>query len=156
MSCPASLTLCCPPPLPRTAALDESGDEADDVPEGAVRFELDAAEVEAALAEDGLEVEAREEVDVPDDLLGDDDVAAIVADAIDAGLVQKHLYTANYPDPDLLIRTSGEMRLSNFLTWQLSYTEIYVTKTFWPDFRKADLFEAVEEYGNRHRRYGGL
>ena len=77
-------------------------------------------------------------------------------DAIDAGLVQKHLYTANYPDPDLLIRTSGEMRLSNFLTWQLSYTEIYVTKTFWPDFRKADLFEAVEEYGNRHRRYGGL
>ena len=81
---------------------------------------------------------------------------AIDENAIDLDLFHNHLYTAAYPDPDLLIRTSGEMRISNFLLWQLSYTEIYVTKKFWPDFRKSDLLEAVEDYGNRHRRYGGL
>jgi len=69
---------------------------------------------------------------------------------------QRHLYTAAYPDPDLLIRTSGELRLSNFLLWQLSYTEIYVTPTLWPDFRKADLMEAVRAYGERERRFGGI
>jgi undecaprenyl diphosphate synthase len=68
----------------------------------------------------------------------------------------KHLYTRYYPDPDLLIRTSGEMRLSNFLLWQMSYTEIFVTKKLWPDFRKPDLLEAIREYGSRQRRYGGL
>ena len=76
--------------------------------------------------------------------------------SIDPALFSKHLYTRTYPDPDLLIRTSGEMRLSNFLLWQLSYTEFYITPTFWPDFRKADLFEAVREYGNRHRRFGAI
>lgn len=73
---------------------------------------------------------------------------------IDAEMFSKHLYTRYYPDPDLLIRTSGELRLSNFLLWQLSYTEIYVTPKLWPDFSKADLREAVEEYGRRQRRYG--
>ena len=63
---------------------------------------------------------------------------------IDVEMFSKHLYTRYYPDPDLLIRTSGEMRLSNFLLWQLSYTEMYVTPKFWPDFGKEDLFEAVE------------
>ena len=67
-----------------------------------------------------------------------------------------YLYTRGYPDPDLLIRTSGEMRLSNFLLWQLSYTEIYFTRTLWPDFRKEDLLEAVQDYANRQRRYGSL
>ena len=76
--------------------------------------------------------------------------------AIDAEMFGQHLYTRRYPDPDLLIRTSGEMRLSNFLLWQLSYTEIYFTRTLWPDFRKQDLLEAVEDYGNRQRRYGSL
>ena len=76
--------------------------------------------------------------------------------AVDLDFFHNHLYTAAYPDPDLLIRTSGEMRISNFLLWQLSYTEIYVTKKFWPEFRKSDLLEAVEDFGNRHRRYGGL
>ena len=76
--------------------------------------------------------------------------------AIDAELFARHLYTHAYPDPDLLIRTSGEMRLSNFLLWQLSYTEIYFTRTLWPDFRKEDLLEAVQDYGNRQRRYGSL
>jgi undecaprenyl diphosphate synthase len=67
-----------------------------------------------------------------------------------------HLDTAGLPDPDLLIRTSGEMRLSNFLLWQLSYTEIYVTSTLWPDFRKEDFLDALAHYGIRNRRYGGV
>lgn len=75
---------------------------------------------------------------------------------IDPELFSRHLYTRSYPDPDLLIRTSGEMRLSNFLLWQLSYTEIYFTKTLWPDFRKEDLLEAIHDYSNRQRRYGSL
>jgi undecaprenyl diphosphate synthase len=67
---------------------------------------------------------------------------------------EKYLYTKGIPDPDLLIRTSGEMRLSNFLLWQLSYTEIYVTDTLWPDFRKKDLDKAITEFQKRERRYG--
>jgi undecaprenyl diphosphate synthase len=68
----------------------------------------------------------------------------------------QHLYTAQIPDPDLLIRTSGELRISNFLLWQCSYAEFVVTPTLWPDFRKPQFFEALEEYARRHRRYGGL
>ena len=68
----------------------------------------------------------------------------------------QHLYTHNLPDPDLLIRTSGEMRVSNFLLWQISYTELVVTNTLWPDFRKAQFYAALEEYNRRHRRFGGL
>jgi undecaprenyl diphosphate synthase len=70
--------------------------------------------------------------------------------------VSQHLYTRNYPDPDLLIRTSGEMRISNFLLWQISYAELVVTPTLWPDFRKPQFFAAIEEYAGRHRRFGGL
>lgn len=68
----------------------------------------------------------------------------------------QHLYTRNWPDPDLMIRTSGEMRISNFLLWQISYTELVVTQTLWPDFRKPQFYEALEEYNRRHRRFGGL
>src|SRR5437879_8189758 len=75
---------------------------------------------------------------------------------IDVEMFSKHLYTRYYPDPDLLIRTSGEMRLSNFLLWQLSYTVMYVTSKLWPDFNKKELFAAVEEYGVRQRRYGAV
>ena len=75
---------------------------------------------------------------------------------IDAELVSRHLYTRCYPDPDLLIRTSGEMRLSNFLLWQLSYTEIVITQKLWPDFSKDDLREAISDFNKRHRRYGGV
>jgi undecaprenyl diphosphate synthase len=64
------------------------------------------------------------------------------------------LYTGDIPDPDLLIRTSGEMRISNFLLWQLAYAEIYITKVLWPDFRGKHLIEAVEEYNRRERRFG--
>ena len=75
---------------------------------------------------------------------------------IDEQVVAQHLYTKNLPDPDLLIRTSGEMRISNFLLWQISYTELVVTNTLWPDFRKAQFYAALEEYNRRHRRFGGL
>jgi undecaprenyl diphosphate synthase len=68
----------------------------------------------------------------------------------------QHLYTRNMPDPDLLIRTSGEMRVSNFLLWQISYAEMVITSTLWPDFRKPQFFAALEEFHNRHRRFGGL
>ena len=68
----------------------------------------------------------------------------------------QHLYTRNIPDPDLLIRTSGEMRVSNFLLWQISYAELVITPTLWPDFRKPQFFAALEEYARRHRRFGGV
>ncbi len=73
---------------------------------------------------------------------------------INEQVISQHLYTRNFPDPDLLIRTSGEMRVSNFLLWQISYAELVVTQTLWPDFRKPQFFEALEEYTRRHRRFG--
>ncbi len=73
---------------------------------------------------------------------------------IDEKLFSEHLYTGNKPDPDLLIRTSGEMRLSNFLLWQLAYSEIYVTPVLWPDFRNMELFDAIIDYQKRERRFG--
>jgi undecaprenyl diphosphate synthase len=70
--------------------------------------------------------------------------------------VSQHLWTRHLPDPDLLIRTSGEMRVSNFLLWQISYAEFVITPTLWPDFRKLQLYSALEEYAKRHRRFGGV
>ena len=75
---------------------------------------------------------------------------------IDNHTITEHLDTREYPDPDLLIRTSGEFRLSNFLLWQLSYAEFFITSKNWPDFRKSDFREAVENYSRRHRRFGRL
>ncbi|PWU00952.1 MAG: isoprenyl transferase [Terriglobia bacterium] len=75
---------------------------------------------------------------------------------LDEELIASNLYTASCPDPDLLIRTSGEMRISNFLLWQIAYAELYVTGTLWPDFTRRDLLEAIVEYQKRDRRYGGL
>ncbi len=75
---------------------------------------------------------------------------------IDEQSISDHLYTRGYPDPDLLIRTSGELRLSNFLLWQVAYAEIWVTETLWPDFTQKDLFQAIIDYQKRERRYGGL
>jgi undecaprenyl diphosphate synthase len=74
----------------------------------------------------------------------------------DEQTVSEHLYTSGLPDPDLLIRTSGEMRVSNFLLWQIAYAEIYVTETLWPDFSRARLLEALVDFQKRERRYGGL
>ena len=75
---------------------------------------------------------------------------------ITQALFIQRLYTANIPDPDMLIRTSGEFRLSNFLLWQLSYTEIHVTPKLWPDFRKTDFLNALNDFSQRSRRYGGV
>lgn len=77
-------------------------------------------------------------------------------DAIDAETFSAELYTGGLPDPDLLIRTSGEFRLSNFMLWQLAYSEIYITSVLWPDFTRQDLFRAVGEYQRRERRFGRL
>jgi undecaprenyl diphosphate synthase len=95
-----------------------------------------------------------------------DAINAIVEDArlegrlphlrIDEDVIASRLYTADLPDPDLLIRTSGEMRISNFLLWQIAYAELYVTDTLWPDFRRIDLLHAILEYQKRDRRFGGL
>ena len=78
------------------------------------------------------------------------------AEEVDEQRISDFLYTAGQPDPDLLIRTSGEMRVSNFLLWQIAYAEIWVTDTLWPDFRKRDLLEAILAYQKRDRRYGGI
>ena len=75
---------------------------------------------------------------------------------INEDTIASHLYTAGVPDPDLLVRTSGEMRISNFLLWQISYAEIVVTPKLWPDFAKEDLFAAMQEYARRNRRYGAI
>ncbi len=75
---------------------------------------------------------------------------------IDEQFFADHLYTANIDDPDLLIRTSGELRVSNFLLWQIAYAEIHVTKVLWPDFRRRHLFEAIIDFQSRERRYGGV
>ncbi|MEZ4550478.1 MAG: isoprenyl transferase [Desulfobacterales bacterium] len=79
---------------------------------------------------------------------------AFSADAIDEDIVAAHLYTANIPDPELLIRTSGEMRISNFLLWQIAYSEIAVTDTLWPDFTKDELIAILKDYQHRDRRFG--
>jgi undecaprenyl diphosphate synthase len=75
---------------------------------------------------------------------------------IDENFFADHLYTANIDDPDLLIRTSGELRVSNFLLWQIAYAEIHVTKVLWPDFRRRHLFEAIIDFQSRDRRFGGV
>jgi undecaprenyl diphosphate synthase len=91
-----------------------------------------------------------------------DAVKALLEDArrgeaqVDEDAIRARLYTAGLPDPDLLIRTSGEMRVSNFLLWQIAYAELYVTETLWPDFTRAELLEAILDYQRRNRRFGGL
>jgi undecaprenyl diphosphate synthase len=82
--------------------------------------------------------------------------SGVQADELDEQRFAGLLYTAGQPDPDLLIRTSGEMRVSNFLLWQIAYAEIYVTDTLWPDFRRRDLLDAILAYQKRERRYGGI
>lgn len=80
----------------------------------------------------------------------------IAAENVTEEDIHRHLYTTHMPDPDLLIRTSGEMRVSNYLLWQIAYTEIFVTERLWPDFRGIHLLEAIAEFQRRERRYGGL
>ena len=80
----------------------------------------------------------------------------VSADSVTLADFEKNLYTAGLPDPDLLIRTSGELRLSNYLLWQLAYSELYVTQTYWPDFSKWDFLRAIKDYQGRERRFGGV
>ena len=99
----------------------------------------------------------REEIVSAARSLAADAVAGKISPAeIDCTLFASRLQTAGIPDPDLLVRTSGEMRVSNFLLWQISYAEIVIVKKFWPDFRRNDLIESVREYQRRHRRFGAL
>ena len=82
--------------------------------------------------------------------------AGLAPENVDAAVFSDHLYTAGQPDPDLLIRTSGELRVSNFLLWQIAYAEIWVTDTRWPDFRRLHLLQSLVDFQRRERRYGGL
>jgi len=96
----------------------------------------------------------RELVDCFTKLHSDIEAGILRPEDVDEEAVEKRLYTGEWPNPDLLIRTSGEMRLSNFLLWQLAYAEMYVTDILWPDFHKKDLFRAISEYQKRDRRFG--
>ncbi len=89
-------------------------------------------------------------------LAADVQAGTLSPEAIDEDALAKRLYTQGLPDPDLLIRTSGELRLSNYLLWQLAYTEFYVTDVFWPDFSRWDMLRAIRSYQSRDRRYGGV
>ena len=128
-----------------------------------VRRELDAA-VEATSANRGLLVNLAinysgraEIVDAVNAVLDMARVNGSIGSLkFDEDQISTSLYTAECPDPDLLIRTSGEMRISNFLLWQIAYAELYITETLWPDFSRTDLLQAVLEYQKRDRRYGGL
>jgi undecaprenyl diphosphate synthase len=126
-----------------------------------VQNDLDFAMVETA-ANSGLQLNIALNYGGRSELV--DAVNAILARARQSGeplqvneaMISEHLYTAHLPDPDLLIRTSGEIRVSNFLLWQIAYAEIWVTEKLWPDFRTCDLLEALLDYQKRERRYGGL
>lgn len=88
-------------------------------------------------------------------MLKDGEEGRLKSEEVDESVVTSYLDTADIPDPDLLIRTSGELRLSNYLLWQLAYSEIYITDCLWPDFNKRELIKAIEAYSNRDRRFGG-
>lgn len=124
-----------------------------------VRDELDRT-VRATSANRGMQVNLAINYGGRAELV--DAVKALVEDArrrdvaIDEAAISARLYTAGMPDPDLLIRTSGEMRVSNFLLWQIAYAELYVTETLWPDFSRAELLRAILDYQKRDRRFGGL
>ena len=94
---------------------------------------------------------------------GRDEIVRAVREAIKEGCdpvteedISRHLYTSDSPDPDLIIRTGGDLRISNFMIWQSAYSELYVTDTLWPDFGREELIKAAEEFYKRKRRYGGL
>ena len=96
----------------------------------------------------------REMIDAVKSIVAETIAGKITPADVDEHLIASRMYTANLPDPDLLIRTSGEFRISNFLLWQLAYTEIYVSSLFWPEFRKLEFFNAISAYQKRERRFG--
>jgi undecaprenyl diphosphate synthase len=95
-------------------------------------------------------------VDAVRSLAGDVKAGRVDPDAVDEETIAARLYTAGMPDPDLLVRTAGEMRFSNYLLWQVSYAEFYVTEVCWPEFREAELHAAIREFAARNRKFGGL
>jgi undecaprenyl diphosphate synthase len=129
----------------------------------AVRNELQAA-VEATSGNRGLLVNLAinyggraELVDAVNDILETAQRDGTLSGLrLDEQMISQHLYTSRMPDPDLLIRTSGEMRISNFLLWQIAYSELYITDTLWPDFGRTDLLKAILDFQKRDRRFGGL
>jgi undecaprenyl diphosphate synthase len=130
---------------------------------GGVRHDLEAAMRETSV-NTGLQVNLAinysgraEIVDAANALVEEARRSGRIAELkIDEDAIQSRLYTSGLPDPDLMIRTSGELRISNFLLWQLAYAELYVTATLWPDFRRSDLLQAILEYQKRDRRFGGI
>jgi len=130
---------------------------------GQVREELESAMVSTARNR-GMRLNVainysgrKELVDALNAIVEDARIDGRLADLrITEETIASRLYTAGLPDPDLLIRTSGEKRISNFLLWQIAYSEIYITDTLWPDFRRTDLLEAILDYQKRDRRFGGL
>lgn len=88
-------------------------------------------------------------------IASDVEASKLKSEEINEEIFSQYLYTKGLPDPDILIRTSGECRISNFMLWQISYAEVYITDILWPDFRKKDLLEAITWFGNRQRRFGG-
>lgn len=128
-----------------------------------VRDELDAV-VEATSGNNGLRVNMAinysgraELVDALNNILDTARLEGRLSGLrLDEEMISANLYTSHLPDPDLLIRTSGEMRISNFLLWQIAYSELYVTDTLWPDFNRSELLKAILDYQKRERRYGGL
>ena len=130
---------------------------------GQVREELEAS-VEATAHNFGMRLNVAinysgraELVDAVNNLIEDAKIEGRLRDlVIDEEAISRRLYTAGLPEPDLLIRTSGEKRISNFLLWQIAYAELYVTDTLWPDFGQADLLHAIVDYQKRDRRFGGL
>ncbi|MBZ5602160.1 MAG: isoprenyl transferase [Acidobacteriia bacterium] len=122
---------------------------------GFVREELDST-IESTAANRGMQLNLAINYGGRAELV--DAVRALIEDGgpIDEDAISARLYTAGMPDPDLLIRTSGEMRVSNFLLWQIAYAELYVTETLWPDFTRGELLRAVLDYQKRDRRFGGI
>jgi len=95
-------------------------------------------------------------VDAVKSIVSEVEQGGLKAEDIDEDVISSHLYTAGMPDPDLVIRTAGEMRVSNFLLWQISYAELWVTETYWPDFSVNDFWQALRDFAARDRRFGGL
>lgn len=95
-------------------------------------------------------------VDAVKSIVADVEQGNLKPEAINEEVISAHLYTSGMPDPDLVIRTAGEMRVSNFLLWQISYAELWVTETYWPDFKVADYWQALRDFAARDRRFGGL
>lgn len=98
----------------------------------------------------------REMVDAVKRIVADVELGDLQKNEITEDLISKYLYTSGMPDPDLLIRTAGEMRVSNFLLWQISYAELWITDKCWPEFQESDLHQAIHDFANRDRRFGGL